>query len=92
MDENVKYPLSHLEIAKLNEKLLANVVKAKTAYEEAKIEASRLRATVDHLDPGHPDGAEAARSALRLERISTRRYSEAVKALTDFVLDKKLPK
>ena len=91
MDANSKPPLSLEDIARLNQELLDDVAAAKAEYEFAKSEVTRLNELKRHLGAGHPDGAMAALNALRLQSVATRRYTDAIRALSEFTLDRKIP-
>jgi len=80
------------ELERINDALLERVARAKAAYQEMKIAAAELRGIREHLGTNHPDGTQASRNILRMERAVTQEYTDAVKALTDFTLHGTLPK
>ena len=43
------------------------------------------------LDLTHPDGSRAIREAARVQAHANRQYAKAIRALSTFVLDGKIP-
>ena len=79
------------ELNRINEILLQRVARARAAYQEMKRTGVELRATRESVGTDHPDGTQASLNALRMERAITQEYTDAVKALTDFTLNQKIP-
>jgi len=61
---------------------------ARQEYESAVGKARRLVEQSQDLGLDHPDGISALRNATHLQRAASQQYSEAVKALYEFVLGK----
>ena len=82
-------PLSPEELSRLGAKLSQSVVDSKDAYAKAKATAQRWSKLSQDVGLKNVDGPLALRKACQFEQFALRRYTEAVKALTDFVLYQK---
>ncbi|HJT86465.1 MAG TPA: hypothetical protein VJ732_01390 [Bryobacteraceae bacterium] len=71
--------------------LLEQAARAKRAYESANAKAKMLQQTSQDLGLTHPDGISALTQAIHIQQMATRRYAAAIKELSDFVLESKLP-
>lgn len=71
--------------------LLEEIARAKRAYESANAEAKVLQQTSQDLGLVHPDGTSAISRAIHIQQTATRRYAAAIKALSDFILESKVP-
>jgi hypothetical protein len=83
--------LSKEDLARINETLLERAARTRAAYEQTKSAATELRAIREHLRAIDPDGWQASLIALRAERAATQAYTDAIRALTEFTLQQKLP-
>ena len=82
---------SPLDMTRLEAELQAAVKSAKEKYDLAKDEARRLLAISHDVGMVNPDGVSAVSRACELQRIATRDYTDALRRLSDFVLDRKFP-
>ena len=90
MKENLGPSPSPADLVRINDGLLQAVVEAKAAFATAKLASAKAKELNEHLGGNHPDGTAALLNALRAERAATERYTEAIRALTQFVLDHKV--
>jgi hypothetical protein len=79
------------ERERIEQVLVRDVEQARTAFEEAKTECAKLMESSTELGLNHPDGRTAQRKATSMRDVATERYIRALKALTDFVVGKRLP-
>jgi hypothetical protein len=76
---------------RIEQALLQEVEQAKTTYDEAKTECAKLMERSTELGLNHPDGRTAQRKGNAIRDTATERYAKALRALTDFLLSKRLP-
>jgi phage gp36-like protein len=79
------------ECERIEQALVRNVEQARTAYDEAKTAFAKLMEGSTELGLNHPDGRTAQRQANAIRDAATERYAKALRALTDFLLSKRLP-
>jgi hypothetical protein len=79
------------EIAISESELLQCVTDAKRGYEEAKAQAMKLLEYSQDSGLINTEGIAAARTANRIQHAASSKYFQALRALTNFVIDKKLP-
>ena len=90
MKKNLGPSPSAADLVRLNDGLLQAVVEAKAAFATAKLASFKAKELNEHVGVNHPDGTAALLNALRTERAATQRYSDAIRALTEFVLNHKV--
>jgi len=76
----------------IEEQLRDNLADAKKQYDSAKIIIRELMDTATELGSSNPDGAQATKSATRVQVQANQNYADAVKALSDFILRGEIPK
>ena len=62
------------------------VARARRDYEAVLEEVRKLIERARAMGPANPDSAAALRNAKRIQEVATRRYAEALHALSEFVL------
>lgn len=67
------------------------VALAKAEYKRATAEARRLIESARDVGFQNPDGRCALNEATRIQQVATRRYTEALMALSDYALNRKAP-
>jgi len=80
------------QLARIEAELLERVRIARTRYEQAKGEATRLYSLQLELSLDLPDGRLAALQTARIESQALQVYSAALREFSDFILARKLPK
>jgi hypothetical protein len=90
MSQEVNRP-SPAEQRRINEELLERVAHARAAFEKAKAASAELTTIRADLGANHSDGTRASLNALHIQQIATLAYANAIKALSEFTLNQKLP-
>jgi len=85
-------PPSPEELVKIEGELLKRVAEARRDCEDAENRATSLYQSGADLGWNHPDGTNAFRQAVRLERQATERYAQVIQRLNYFVLEFKVPR
>ena len=85
-------PKSPEELLRIESELLAKVAQARTEYDHAKVQAKQLLESAKDAGMNNFDGTSAMAKASRIQQAATTRYMEALRSLTDFVINKKLPR
>jgi hypothetical protein len=80
------------DLSKIEAELKQKLTSAKEVYEAARFDDERLQRIKRDLGLAHPDGAAAIRDAVRVELLAFKRYIEALRAFSDFILLRKLPR
>jgi hypothetical protein len=78
--------------SEIETRLMEAVEQARTAYDSAQEECTRLFVYAMDLGSTHPDGAMAYRQAVRQFAFYTRKYSDALVNLNRFTLERKVSK
>ena len=76
---------------RLEYQLREALAKAQTEYRQAQAKCARVTELCEDLGTGHPDGAYALRTAIKLERRSLQQFFKALKAFKALVIDGKRP-
>jgi hypothetical protein len=85
-------PLDPVSRHQLDDQLRKNVEDARAQYESAKARVQGLMEASRDLGITNPDGNQAIRNAIRKEELAISNYTDAVYALSKFVLDGHLPR